>query len=91
MNDELYLAEQNIKNKESFILFMEKLIVDLEKNPSDWENPTIDRYLDALSAWLYGKDRIVEYAGRQFVEKKTPIEVTWNFLGLILSAAQIYE
>jgi hypothetical protein len=56
-----------------------KLLVDLKRHPDDWENPTLNRYLEAMAAWIeaYGK-------------KYNP-EPSWDFIIQMLKAAKIYE
>jgi len=37
-------------NATAFASFIDEMRADLEVNKKDWENPTLDRYLEALSA-----------------------------------------
>ncbi len=39
-----------IQSRDDFIAFVQGLSKDFQDNPDDWENMTIDRYLEALSA-----------------------------------------
>lgn len=39
---------EKISDKESFLAFLNELIFDFRKNPKEWENSTIDLYLEAM-------------------------------------------
>ena len=41
-----------VTDKESLLHFMEMLIHDYRENPHEWENGSIDAYLDAMMAWV---------------------------------------
>ena len=58
---------------------IEKLSNDLRENPESWENPTLERYLEAMGAWLEAWDR-----------KHHP-EPSWELIKEMLEAAKIYE
>lgn len=68
-----------MKTREDAIAAVRDLLVDLKENPESWENPTLDRYLEALGAWL-------EAAG-----KKQDQSPTWDLIVDMLEAAKIYE
>lgn len=54
-------------------------MTQLEENPASWENPTLDRYLDAMAAWL-------EDSGK--AHDRPP---SWELFIEMLEAAKIYE
>lgn len=58
---------------------LDALMEDLERNPDDWENPTLPRYLDAMRAWLNDS------------QSKSPREPSWDLIANMLKAAKIYE
>jgi hypothetical protein len=51
-----------------------------------WENPTLDRYLEALAAWL--TDLEGWYAHRQ---EPMPDQPDWSLVAQMLAAASVYE
>ena len=55
---------------------IEALREDLNRNPDNWENPSLDRYLEALSAWIADTSSVC----------KDPV-----FIADALRAARIYE
>lgn len=59
---------------------IEKLREELrEGRIEDWENPTLEQFLDAMHAWL-------ETMGPRVEEKPS-----WKFVEVMLRAAKIYE
>jgi hypothetical protein len=58
---------------------LRELTASLQRAPDSWENPTLDRYLDAMTRWLEAmKDRVGD-------------KPCWALFALMLEAAQIYE
>ncbi|MBN6058054.1 hypothetical protein JYK22_39395, partial [Nonomuraea sp. RK-328] len=53
---------------------------------ADWENPTLERYLDALATWIESSPGFFSNMGRP-----EPVDATWSFLAHALGAATIYE
>lgn len=51
MHDIISQIEQ-ISDKEEFLSFLEKLILDYRENSQEWENTTIDLYLEAMQMWI---------------------------------------
>lgn len=43
---------KSIYNKDDLVRFIRELRVDLISNSITWENPTLERYLEAMQAWL---------------------------------------
>lgn len=66
-------------NRADAVKAIGELLDDLRKNPNAWENPTLDRYLEAMQAWL-------EDSGRQQDEPPS-----WDLIVRMLKAARIYE
>ena len=75
---EIHEMIQKVKSKEDFIEFLSCLTKDLEKNHDEWENPTLERFLEAMGAWLIDS-------------KSVPDQPTWRTLADILYASKIYE
>jgi hypothetical protein len=64
---------------EKVLKTLDSLMEDLERNPGDWENPTLPRYLESMRAWLEASQR------------KSPREPSWDLIADMLEAAKIYE
>lgn len=68
-----------MKTKKDLVDTVNRLADDFAKNPDDWENQTIDRYFDALSAWL------------DSARVKQTVEPSWDLMCEMLEAAKYYE
>lgn len=49
---DMYQYIEKVTDKETFLRFMKMLIDDFRKNPQEWEQGSIDGYLDAMMAWI---------------------------------------
>ena len=58
---------------------LDGLMLDLDHDPGDWENPTLPRYLESMRAWLEASQR------------KSPREPSWDMIADMLEAAKMYE
>ena len=58
---------------------LDALLDDLSTNEESWENPTLERYLEAMRAWLSDSG------------KKQDQPPSWEFISDMLKAAKIYE
>lgn len=54
-------------------------LTELRDKPDCWENPTLDRYLDGMAAWLGDSG------------KKHNQPPSWDLIVEMLEAAKIYE
>ena len=68
-----------MKTREDVIATIEEILVDLKANPDSWENPSIERYLDAMGRSLEG-----------YGNKHNP-QPSWDLIIQMLEAAKIYE
>jgi hypothetical protein len=75
-----------IESKEDLADFVGALRLDLENNRSEWENPTLDRYLAAMEDWIKSMDHYYKNTGQP-----TPLTPTWRTVADILHAAKVYE
>lgn len=80
---DLYLE---ITDRDSFLVFLNALRMDLESTPGSWENRTLPMFLDAMESWISDMDGYYKNLGRD-----TPNPPTWQMFGDILMAAKIYE
>jgi hypothetical protein len=67
-------ASTPINTKADFENFVE----DLKTNKTKWENDNLERFLEAMSAWLADKDDL-------------PEKPDWETFRQLLLAAKIYE
>jgi hypothetical protein len=82
------LAEHNnsIRSRQDFVAFVKVLSKDLHENPATWENNNLERYLEAIGAWVEDMDGYYLSHG-----KPVPQQPDWKVLGDILMAAKMYE
>ena len=66
---------RGMKTRDDALETPNKLQDDLLANPDAWENPTLERYLEAMTAWLGDVKR----------------EPSWELICDMLEAAKIYE
>jgi len=76
----------SVESKEDLADFLAALRNDLIENPDDWENQTLDRFLDGMESWVRVIDAYSRNAGD--VEVLSP---SWKTFAKILSAAKVYE
>ena len=63
-----------------------RMLADLRDHPAEWENPTLERFLDALAASLEGLPGLYANRGERFPESPT-----WKILAETLVMASGYE
>jgi hypothetical protein len=68
-----------MKTRNDAVQAIRRLLSQLKDDPEAWENPTLDRYLDGMAAWL-------EDSG-----KKDNRPASWDLIIEMLEAAKIYE
>jgi len=69
-----------------FVKFLYELEQDLLAHPDEWENPTLDRFFEAMAAWV----NAVEYHSKS-KDDAEPLEASWKTFAEILYAGKIYE
>ncbi|GAA2713191.1 DUF7660 family protein [Actinoplanes palleronii] len=65
---------------------VEQMRGDLRAHPDTWENPTLDRFLDALAASLEALEPLHTNRGEAL-----PAQPTWKLLAEVLVMATGYE
>jgi len=65
---------------------VQRMLEDLLAHPGEWENTTLDRFLDALAASLESIPGVYAHRGEQF-----PEEPTWRIFAETLVMASGYE
>jgi hypothetical protein len=82
LNDQV----EAIQTREDFVGFVRDLVRDLRANPGEWQNQTLDAFLEAVAAWVEDCDGYYRNWG-----KTSPQEPNWKILGEVLLAAKVYE
>jgi hypothetical protein len=82
----LFEQQEALRTREDFAAFLDQLREDLMKRPEDWENPTLDRFLEAMTAWVTASPQAFRNRGKPY-----PENINWNFFAEVLLAARIYE
>lgn len=65
---------------------VERMLTDLRAHPHEWENPTLERFLDALAASLDALQPLHLNRG-----EAVPSQPTWKLLADVLVNASGYE
>ena len=68
----------SVETRHDAVLLVEAMVEDLRRHPDEWENPTLERFLDALGASLA--------SGRSW-----PEHLGWRLLAEALTIASGYE
>jgi hypothetical protein len=83
---ELHQEVGQVKSKEDLAAFVAALRLDLAANPEEWENPTLEGFLEAMEAWIRDMDAYFKNMGQPDVDVPS-----WRTLADILYASKIYE
>ncbi len=74
----LYDQLENIKTQDDFTTFLIELQKDFKKNKDDWQNWTIDNYIESIAACLNDSNLKSE-------------NIDWKFLANIFLSGKYYE
>ena len=74
-------------NRKEFINFVKNLRVDFIKNNAQWENKTIEDYLESMSAYVEDIDGYYKNTNQEVNLEK----VDWEIFADILKGSSIYE
>lgn len=75
-----------INSREDFLVFMRLLKKDFKNNPSEWENNTLELYLEGIESWIEDMDGY--YINANLLK---PENIDWQFLANVFMSAKIYE
>ncbi len=65
---ELHQQVGQVKTKEDLAAFIAALRLDLAANPEEWENHTLERFLEAMEAWIRDMDGYFKNMGQPVVD-----------------------
>ncbi|WP_313185650.1 DUF7660 family protein [Sphingobacterium siyangense] len=85
MDNQLY--ELKVKDRQSFINFLNLLRQDLLQNPETWENKTLPDFLDALESYTEDIQGYYNNTNANVDAEKA----TWSTFADIFKGAKIYE
>ncbi len=76
----------SVNSREEFISFLDAFLNDLRRNPTEWENSTLDSYLEAMKAWVEDSDGYYSDKGQTL-----PQAPSWRTIAEILISSKYYE
>ncbi len=76
----------SVATREDAVALVNLMVRDLRAHPDSWENPTLDRFLEALAGSLEGIDSGYRNRGEQL-----PQQPTWQLFAELLVMASGYE
>ena len=76
-----------INSREEFIVFAKALYNDYKEHGENWENNTLDTFLERIAA--YAEDIDGYYSNKGL--KEDPEKASWKLFADILAGATIYE
>jgi hypothetical protein len=79
--------EFHVKDRESFVEFIELLHADFQRNSEQWENKTLGEFLEAMS-------RYAEDIQGYYDNTKQPVnadEASWTLFADIFKGSTMYE
>ncbi|MGW6650234.1 hypothetical protein AMK23_21415 [Streptomyces sp. CB02130] len=75
-----------VSGREGMIDFLRSAASDLTQSGDDWENATLQEFLEAWAAWL--QDTPGWFANRG---EPVPSQPSWDLLAKMVLAARVYE
>ena len=77
----------HVQTRDDLVNFVETLLEELKEHPEQWENATLERYLEALARYL----RDLPGWCQNVEPTIDPETAQWRLLAVALAGAQIYE
>lgn len=76
-----------IPTREDFVAFLTRLTAECRQHGEQWENPTLERFLEALTAWVGSGPGWHEHHSQESL----PADGNWTYFAHALMAATMYE
>lgn len=76
-----------IQSRADFSAFIQMLLQDFKKHPKEWENDTLESFLEGLSGFVYSMEGYYKNSGVN-IDLRTP---SWRVFADALLAARVYE
>ena len=83
--DDSLASSYSVGSARDLITVVTSLRSDLIERPEEWENVTLERFLDAMAAWL------AAFPQSYIDADESVLEPEWRFVADLLRAARIYE
>ena len=83
----MILDPKTVTSREQFADFVSSLHKDLQDRPDEWENPTLESFLEALTAYATDVPGYLKNV-RSSIDPEKP---SWKLFALILQGAHAYE
>ena len=77
-----------VKTRDDFIAFIKNLLRNLQEHPEEWQNISLEDYLESVAAWVEDMSDIYYRNIGKPIPKK---HLTWKYLAEVLYAGKIYE
>ncbi|MGW7416646.1 DUF7660 family protein [Streptomyces sp. NPDC054863] len=78
--------DDELRDRDAPVAFLRDLHRDFPQRCHEWENPTLDRYLEATAAWVESSDNWYRN-----LDQELPPEGNWTYFARALTAATVYE
>jgi len=85
---DVYELAHNVKDRQSFLEFIEALKNEFRNNPESFENCAIDNFLDAIQAWVHDKHKWQIANNKNDYKLDNP---DWMTIASMFLAGKIYE
>ena len=83
---DVYEEIKNVKTKGDLIKFLGMLAEDKRNNLEEWENQSIENYLESIQSWIEDGERFYKDNSTESTEN-----INWNFIATIFYVGKIYE
>lgn len=83
---EFYEKIEQVATKDEFLEFLNILSKDFKLNVDEWENKSINYYLEAIESWIEDMEGYYKNS-----DLPVPNNIDWNFLAHIFYVGKIYE
>jgi hypothetical protein len=78
-------SDYSVESAHDLVAVVTRMRTDLAENPDGWENPTLERFLEAMAAWL-------AMFPQSYVNTDQVVpNPDWRFVADVLLAARVYE
>ncbi|GGM45862.1 hypothetical protein GCM10012275_16080 [Longimycelium tulufanense] len=76
----------NVRTRQDLAELLGLLAQDCAQHGDEWENPTLERYLEAMAAWVASMASLYRNRGQE-----PPESPSWELCARMLLAARNYE
>ena len=83
---ELYKEVENVGSKEELLSFLGLLINDFKNNPDEWENKSVESFIEGMQSWVEDMEGYYENNNIPI-----PNNIDWGFFANVFYAGKIYE